>query len=843
MKSKFPNFPLFFVLFIFFSSTILAQSEKGMIQGKIKTSDLKPADNVTVTLKDTKIYKNSDDNGEYELAAPSGNYILIVKQMGVKTVEQVVEINSGKTTVVKDIVLELTNTELQGVTISAGHINKFTRKQSDYVAKMPLKNLENPQVYSSISKELLKDQQITNLDDALKNAAGVSKSFESTGRAGSGGTTFVLRGFVTQSKVRNGLAGNITTAIDAANVETLEVLKGPSATLFGNSLSSYGGLINRVTKKPFKTTAGEVSYYTGSYGLNRVAVDFNTPLDSDHNVLFRVNTSYNSQNSFQENGFRKSFLFAPSLSYQINDRLSFNIDAEFSQLQSAGSQFLYFSGNTKFSDYGINSAADVGINYKSSFSSRDMIKRGSNANFFGQLNYQISSNWKSQSNVSITTSASNGSSPYYYLTPGAKVRAVTAVTAPGVVPKTYNDEFYLQRMVWDPNGVDLNAEIQQNFIGDFKIGKFRNRLTLGLDYLQTNTDIKFNRFSNNDYYNPAGATAALKGSKINDFFDYVSISNPGNDYYNFDQTNVNAAYTNRPAGTTLLSRSNTTTYSVFAADVFNITDHLMALVSLRVDRFENNGILNNSTNIVSQGYRQTAFSPKFGIVYQIIPEQVSLFTNYQNGFTNKTGTDFEGKAYKPEQANQYEGGVKFDLLNGKISGTVSYYDIKVEDIVRAYDLNPQLNIQNGTQSSKGLEFELTANPVAGLNLIAGYGYNDSKYTNTSANLDGLRPTNAGPANLLNLWASYRINRGVLEGLGAGLGGNYASENYAINTVALGKLTLPSYTVYNAAVFYEQKKFRIGFKLNNIGNKHYWVGNGTMNPQMLREFVANVSFKF
>ncbi|TWI19142.1 TonB-dependent receptor [Sphingobacterium siyangense] len=839
--SKKSFFAFLYILLLSYSNNVLSQT-KSLISGTVLTSEGKPADNVSVYLLNTSFATATDDKGNFELKAPIGTYSLVIKQIGAKIEQQFIEVKEGVNKI-PAVVLNMSITDLQEISISSGRINKFTRKSSPYVTKMPLKNLENSQVYSSISKELLKDQQINNLDEALKNAAGVSKSFESTGRAGSGGTTFVLRGFVTQSKLRNGLAGNITTAIDAANVESIEVLKGPSATLFGNSMSSYGGLINRVTKKPFKSMAGEVAYYTGSYGLNRLTADFNTPIDSLGKLLFRMNAAYNAQNGFQENAFRKSFLFAPSISYQVNDKLSFLLDAEFNQLQSAGSQFLYFSGNTPVSQFGVSNAADVNINYRSSFSSRDMIKKGENANVFGQMNYQISKNWKSQSNISLTTSGSSGSSPYYYLIPGAKVRSITSVKAPTTPTKTYNDDLYLQRMVWEPNGTDLNMQIQQNILGDFKVAGIRNRLTVGFDYLQANTNITYNRFSNNDYYNPAGSTAALKGSKMNDVFDFVSITNPGPDYYKFNQTKVDSAYTNRPAGTTLVTRSNTRTYSAFVADVVNITENLNALLSLRIDRFVNKGILNNSTNVTSDGYKQTAYSPKFGLVYQILPEQVSLFANYQNGFVNKTGTDFEGKTFKPEQANQLERGVKFDLFKGILSGNVSYYDIKVKDIVRAYELNPQLSIQNGTQSSKGVEIEVIANPIAGLNLIAGYGYNDSRYTNTSANLDGLRPVSAGPKQLVNFWMSYRVNRGVLEGLGAGFGGNYASKNYAINTVALGQFILPSYEVYNAALFYDQKKYRIGLKMNNIGNTKYWVGNSTMNPQMLREVIANISFKF
>jgi iron complex outermembrane recepter protein len=805
-----------------------AQIRYGAIKGRVQTSENKPADNVSIILAGTNSGTYTNDKGEFEFRVLPGKHTLIVSQIGAKKQQLDIQVTAGEVTVLPIVTLNISNNDLQQVTISSGRINKFTRKQSEYVSKMPLENLENPQVYTVISKELLKDQQINNLDDALKNSAGVTKLFEATSRAGSGGTQFVMRGFATQAKLRNGLAGNITTVTDAVNVEAIEVIKGPSATLFGNVLTSYGGMINRVTKKPFKVSGGEVAYYGGSYGMNRISADYNTPLDSSNKALFRINTAYNYQNNFQDNGFRRSFFLAPSFSYPASERLSFNFDAEFSTLQSGGSQYLYIytSGTSPVSALGVTRADQVPINYKSSFSGNDVQKTGQNANVFGQMDYKIASNWKSQTNFSVTSSASKGSAPYFYLIPGATVRSLTGVNG-------YTDPLYLERMVWQPQGNDLNAELQENIYGDFKIAGLRNRLTVGLDYFHSRINLAFNRFAN----------VTAKGTRINDLFDFVSITNPGNTYYNFNENKVDSAYANRPAGSVLNTKADNYTYSGYAADVLNITDQLMALLSLRIDRFENKGILNNSTNVTPPGYGQTALSPKFGLVYQVIPEQVSLFGNYQTGFTNRTGTDFEGKAFKPEHANQAEGGIKFDLLEGRLSGNVSYYHIKVVDIVRAYDPNPTLSIQNGTQESKGVEAEVVTNPFAGFNVIAGYGFNDSKYLNTSAALNGRRPTSSGPARSANLWMSYRISTGIAKGVGLGAGGNYASDVFAVNSATAGVFLLPSYTVYNAAVFYDQIRYRIGLKMNNIGNKHYWIGSGTMNPQMLREIVANVSFKF
>src|SRR5690606_21318225 len=136
------------------------------------------------------------------------------------------------------------------------------------------------------------------------------------------------RGFISQSSLRNGILGRVTSTVDAINLERLEIIKGPSATLFGSSLTSYGGAINRVTKKPFEQFQSEISVAGGSNDFHRVSADINAPLTKDNQLLFRLNTAYNYEGSFQNVGFQKSFAVAPSLLYQPNDRLSISLDAE-----------------------------------------------------------------------------------------------------------------------------------------------------------------------------------------------------------------------------------------------------------------------------------------------------------------------------------------------------------------------------------------------------------------------------------------------------------------------------------------------------------------------------------
>ncbi|AYD46973.1 TonB-dependent receptor [Arachidicoccus soli] len=789
--------------------------DRGAIAGSVMTSDKKPAENVTIKIVGTNKYTLTDENGKFSIhGLQPGNYILEASLIGYEPITKRVKIDVKVTTKI-DIQMTISEKQLADVMVSST-LNKFAKNASDDVAKMPLKNLENPQVYSIVTHQLITDQMVYSLDDAIKNTPGIQTMWSATGRGGDGGAYYNSRGFVLQSQLRDGIAGNVTNKIDAADIESVEVLKGPSATLFGSTLTSYGGLINRITKKPYENFGGELSYAGGSYGFNRLSADVNAPLDSAKKLLIRVNTAYQYNGSFQDNGFNKSVIFAPTISYKANDRLDFLFNAELYNGEGTGSPFIFFYYPVAM--LGADRADKLGVDYKRSYFSNDLVQTSRNSNFFGQMRYKISNNWTSQTNYSNTYSFSNGHFPYFFVVPNSVVTGN---------PNATGADYLSRGDQSTANSEETVSEIQQNFNGDFHIGDLRNRVVIGLDYFHQN--------SNQLFYST-------------DQFDIVKKNGSIPNYGNFNEINLDAYYqdtANKSAISHYPYKFKTNTYSAYASDVLNITDNLLALAAIRIDNFDNKGSFDETTGQYVGSYKQTAFSPKFGLVYQPVKEQIALFANYQNGFTNKTGVDYQGKTFKPEQANQIEGGIKLNTANGKLSGTFTYYNIKVTDIVRAYNdpSNPNAQIQNGTQVSKGIEAEVIANPLQGLNIDAGFSYNDSKYTHVDADVDGRRPSTAMSPYSANLWASYKFSNGSLKGFGLGFGGNYASDNKIVNSQSMGVFILPAYTVLNATAYYDCSKFRFGIKVDNLTNKEYWTGYTTMNPQQLRSVNASVAFKF
>ncbi|PQJ74472.1 TonB-dependent receptor [Polaribacter gangjinensis] len=801
------------ILTVFLLSSA-AFSQSGTITGKVVDNTQMPLFGVNISLKNTSKGTQSNENGFFEINnLQSGDYELILSYIGFKTKEIAVTISNNQPLKLDSIILFEGNEILEEVIIEGERRNKFSRKQTAYVSKLSLKDIENSQVYSTITNELLKSQIVTNFDDALKNATGVESLWASTGRGGDGAGYYALRGFSVQPQLVNGLPGLTNGTINPANIERIEVLKGPSATFFGNAVSSYGGLINVVTKKPYAGTGGELSFTSGSYGLNQIVGDFNTALNKNENLYFRFNTAYTTEQSFQDAGFRESFFVAPSLSYKVNNKLSFSFYGEITQATQTNPMFLFLNRSAPTE---ASNLEELGYNNKLSFTSNDLTLQNPTQNYRIEMDYKLSDSWQSQTLLSKSSTSTNGY--YSYLFDFGILGGNT-----------------FTRYINKQNANTQTTDIQQNFIGDFKIASMRNRIVVGLDYFN---ETQVNNSTGYAFYGNITPNGGSNG-------DNPFTSNIENDTFPLSTSAVDAVLASQGVANV---KSTYHIYSLYFSDVLNITDKFSAMLGLRLDHFNNDG---NITNITDD-FDQTTFSPKFGLVYQPIKDKLSLFGNYQNGFTNVApqlvGNPADGpqtlQNFDPEQANQLEFGFKTNLFNNRLNATVSYYDIKVKDRVITDPASPFNKIQGGEIVSKGFEIEINANPFQGLNIRAGFSNNDSE-TTKSDNIQILnrRPLEAGPEILYNFWANYEFQKGALDGFGFGAGFNGASERFAINYLSTGEFILPSYTVVNTSVFYQGNKYSIGLKLNNVFNKEYYKGWTTINPQQPRALLANISYQF
>lgn len=826
IKSTLAVLCLFFVLL---TNTTWAQ-EKGTIKGQITLNDKQSPENISVILKGTGLGTITDSKGNYRLKnIKAGNYTLKISAIGYITKELKISLGIGQE-LKQDATINVNSEELSEVLINGGRKNHFAKKENVQVSRLPLKNLENPQVYTTISSELLKEQVVTNIDDALKNAPGIQPLWTSTGRGSDGAGYFALRGFSVQPRALNGLPGISNGSLDPANIEKIEVIKGPSGTLFGNTITSYGGLINITTKTPYDHFGGEINYTTGSYGLNRVTADVNTPLNEDKTVNFRINTAYHNENSFQDAGFRKAIFVAPSLSYKASEKLSFLFNTEFLSNEATNATMLFL---TRSFPLRVHNMDELGYNNKRSYTSNQLSIKTPSFNLQGQMFYKINDSWTSQTAVSKTSAKSEGYYSYLFDNTDLRLANSTVRKYEGI-----DNGLVFERFINYQNSTTLATDIQQNFIGDFKIGNMRNRLVAGLDY--------FNRqiIDNGTGYIQNGAVYIGEDNlqTVNEVI--FKITNPAQYIRTGDNGKLSKNATDALlAGATVNnSKTKQEVYSAYVSNVINFLPSLSAMASLRVDRFMN---AQNGT------YNQTALSPKFGVVFQPILDKVSLFANYMNGFTNVApaedinGTTRTPRVFNPEHADQLEFGTKLNLFEDKLYATFNYYKIKVTD--RVYNIrNSATDItyyQNGAQKNEGFEAEIIANPIPGFNIVAGYSYVDANVTKGDINTIGYRPTSAGAYNTANLWASYRFQENALKGFGLGFGGNYSGENKITNGLVTGTFTIPEYTVLNSSIFYGNEKFTLTLKIDNIANVDTYDGWSTIHPRNMRSASASFSYKF
>jgi iron complex outermembrane receptor protein len=760
------------ICLLFSISTALAQQTNGKIKGTITTSEGDPAAGVNVVLKNSKYGTVTNDDGTFELNRVKPNtYSLQISLTGYETTEQEVVVAESETANV-NLQLKVSNKELQEVVINSK--KSILSKKTDYVARMPLKNLENPQVYSVIHKELLLEQVAVNIETAIRNSPGaIPVTFPS------GGIGITFRGFTTGVNARNGMeTASGRSSIDLSNVERIEIMKGPSGTLFGSSVSSFGGVVNLVTKKPFETAANEVSYTTGSFNTNRLTADINTPLNKDKTVLFRINMAVNREKSFLDYGFNNTLAISPSLTYKASDKLTFNIDAELFNVNNTRRTY-----NTYTAASGITNPAELKIDYKKSMFHDDNDAKTSATKIFAQAEYEISENWKSTTVFSFVDENVERSYQSYAVW-SSPTQVARRVGLWGPVFNTYTN-------------------IQENINGQFTTGSIKHKLLVGGNYRLYSSNFS------------GGTTFTL---------DNIDVTT------NFAPIRRKAV----DAGLVLttIPVADQETISFYACDVVNFTDKLSAMLSLRLDNF------NREKVGTTEGYHQTALSPKLGLVYEIIKDQVSVFGNYMNGFQNSapvTQPDLTQLVLDPIYAVQYEGGIKAEAFNKKLSATASYYNIKIDNATRTDAAG--VTYQDGVQESKGVDLELIANPFSGLNIVAGYAYNENKILKASdASIEGNIAAGA-PKNVVNFWTTYTLQN-TLKGLGAGFGANYVDKSYFATD---NNFYMPSYTTYNATVFYDQSSWRVGVKFNNMSNKKYWDFYG--NSQAPSNLLVNLTIKF
>ncbi len=789
------------------NKSIDPENPEGSIAGQIKTTDGKPAEFVTVYVKENNRAAITDEQGNFVIKhVKAGVYTLEISMIGLKPQQKTVEVRKEQVATVSLTLVE-NEKQLTEVVVTSGR--RLNNKPVS-IGKIDINPMDLPQSLSVIGQALLRDQQAQRLSDVVKNVNGV---YVTTTR-GNVQESFGARGygFGTNNLFKNGARINSGSMPEMSSLERVEVLKGSSAILFGQV--APGGILNMVTKQPKFTQGAEVSMRIGSYDLYKPAFDIYGPISQS--IAYRVNGTYETANSFRDGVSSERYYVNPSLLFKLGQR---------TELVAEG-DYLYHEFTP---DFGIGSLDNTKIPEvpRSRFmgTSWQYSKTQQSTSTF-TLRHNFSENWK------LSTSASY----QYYKRDYYSVERIQALangdwTRP--LGRILTDEKYYTA--------------QANLNGKFKTASFEHTLLAGIDadrYLTTNNDFTF---------------PAVSGLPANSY-DKINILDPGK---YVQRTDI-------PVATRIRKReAPVNRYGAYVQDLIKLSNKFNVLAGIRWSFVQTKGIdsTNLQTGAKTTGKDRTdkAFSPRFGLVYKPF-KTTSVFASYSNSFVVNTGQDINGNAVAPSIIDQYELGVKNEFFNGLLSVNLTAYRIINNNLAQTAPFlkdgtpNNNTNIKQltGQTTSDGIEVDFASHPFRGLDITAGYSYNYMRYTKTDTTMGsfktGERLVN-NPAHTANGTIFYTINKGVLKGLKTGLTVLYIGDRFAgwntdvsgVNPVRYRTRIFPveGFTTVDLSAGYTYKKISLLGKMSNLTNvlNYYVHENYSINPIPPRQFIATISYKF
>lgn len=815
-----------FFFFISLTFSVNAQhTQMGSVKGIVKSSDGLAAEHINIALKGTTKGTISNGNGEFEIRniAP-GNYTLIASFVGLLSVEQPVDVKAGESTLVPDMVLHENTSELNEVVITSIREGSYQTESSSLASKSPTPLKDIPQTVSYVTKELIQDQKAFRITDVVKNISGVNQE-SITG-------DLMIRGFATGSNVMiNGLRiskGWTPTLI--SNLERVEVIKGANSALYG--YADPGGTMNSVTKRPLDVAAQAFSVSVGSFNTIRAEGDFTGAVNESKNVLYRVNLAYQDAGSFRDLQASKDILIAPSLSFLPSDKTRVDVDLIYSSI----------NGRVDRGQPLLGGADGKGLLYSTPIS---LIATYSNSyNKEQGLSLLASLNHKFTDRVSFTTSFIS----YHYNRDYLEHRVNNAYGRDGAgneMPTLV--EMRLQRGTQE----NANFNSMSYFNVALQTGRVKHTILAGYDFAQQTTPAGTWQIALAGAYRTADNTKALNSYNPAKASQYLldKNGNPVPNMPHFDLANPN--YTPQEITgyfTAVTPRDQTLYYTsgVYLQDQIKV-GKLQVLLGLRKEFYSD---FENYKKSDEKKVTQTALIPRVGLVYGIT-KNINLYSTYVEGFQPQTAgvigdPDLYGGPFDPLTSNMIEFGAKSDWLSNRLTITTALYRIEQNNIlVSALDANnPDLLTQRGQEVSKGFEVDINGKILPNLSVSANYAHNEATITKSDdPELVG-KDKEYTPNNMGGIWLKYNVYNGLLSGAGVAMGGNYVAEQ---STGQYGNITLPSYTVFNAALFYKIEKVKLSFNINNLTDKTYWMGRGrssvTVNPGAPRNFMFSVGYTF
>ena len=771
--------------------TLTQDGVGGSVTGRVVLPDGQPAEYVAVAVKGTTLGTSTAADGRFRLRLPAGGQTLVIASLGRTAQELTVDVRTGVTTTLPLITLAVSANQLGEVVVTE---QRGLNQQPVSIGKLAVRPLDLPQSTVTIDRQVLDQQQVLRLSDALANVSGVYVM----GTTGGTQEELASRGFALGSNntFKNGVRYNNGVPPEVTGLEKFEVLKGSAAILYGNVAA--GGIVNLVTKKPRFEPGGQVGMRAGSYDFYKPFVDVYGAVNNSERVAYRVNGTYENARSFRQGVSSERVYVNPSLLFKVGAKTDLLVEGDYLR-------------DTRTPDYGIGT-----INYQI---------------VDGPRSYYLGAPWASSNTTqrSLTTTLTTRLSDAWQL------RGVAAYQGYA------NDQLSTSRPIgvltngdWKRNAQRSGTE-QDYFLGEVNLtGKLQtgflgHTLLVGADADKYNTTTISYVTAAYDTINILDPSRRAPRTAVPELALNARNHAPIRRVGAYAQDLISLGERVKLLAGVRYSYQETGTKSLTYKD--NATKE-----SKRYD---------------------DAFSPRVGLVYQPVPT-TALFASCANSFALNTGTDPTGAALPPSVYNQYEVGLKNDLFQGLLSANVTAYHIvnsNQAQTIQPTDARfnkdfPSAQELAGEVTSKGVELDVLSKTYRGWRFIAGYSYNHTAYTrsNTYRVGDLLR---YNPNHTANLSAYYTLDHGALRGLQVGALAYYMGQRQAgrnnrltVQNDAFRLIALPAYAQLDLSVGYALQRLTLRVKLTNALNELSYNAHddNSINPIAPRQVAATLTYQ-
>lgn len=691
-----------------------------------------------------------------------------------------------------DAPTQLETVRVEGETPVRGSL----KTESSAIGKLNQKLKDIPQSVTVVSKQLLEDQAVSNLKDALRNVPGITFA---AGEGGRTGDQVVIRGFSAFTDTYlDGMRDIGQYNRDTFNLEKVEVLKGASSMLFGRG--STGGVVNQASKTPFagSLVAGEVS--VGSNRFARSTFDINQAFSDT--AAMRINLMATDDGSDRGPVKNQRFGVAPSLAFGLGEPTTVVLSYFHQKEDNVPDYGIPFNANTQ-------TPIDV---------PRDR--------FYG-LNSDFE---KTQTDI-VTAKITHRFSDDLVLSNQLRFNrfwrdvSPTAPRIPGITPSNpVMDSSRINRSKPMRDGTDWSWNNQTDLVSKFDTGSVRHTLLTGVELSKEKSDTSRYALLNT----PPSTTVGAPDPGVP-----VDLSRYRSSNTQFDASNI----------------------GLYAMDTLELTPQWKAVVGARFDRFSGDYKIRagNRDGSVSQDPSRSydvsrtdnVWSWRGGLIWQPSTAQ-SYYLSYGTSF-NPSGEayalDKATAKVDPEKNRNIELGAKWDLFDGDASLRTALFRIEKTNERNTDPLDQNTVLLSGKRHTDGVEVEGAGRLTERWDVFAGVTLMKSRIDKAAPPALGATGTEGNmprytPKVTANLWTTYKFTEEVIGGFGlTHVGKRYAHEantNY-----------LPAYTVANAMLAYETRKYKVQLNVNNLANKTYFDGGYPAHATLgtPREAQLTVSFKY